>query len=196
MECVYSTFNKCGQNDNCIGCTNDPFKREMAYDEFRDIQYHWSCDSCKFCKPNADMDGIESPCKRLDHKHYSFSKAIFYSYDCGQRNGCICSDYEPKDNHLWLIKHFKPEFLKELNKRISPHATVGICIDHDWELRYYVTMSDFFNNTFINEDGTLKWIYRGHYRKTRKNPIGYEYVWEYPDGTVKVGATAFRGKEE
>lgn len=192
IKCPYTIEAKCGLHTTCKGCKEDPNKSTMTYDEFRDEQYYWNCDDCKYCNPRADQDGIESPCKRLDHKKYSFAKAVFYSYDCGQRNGCICSDFEPNDWQLWLARHYKPEFIKEYENRIEDNDVMYICIDHNWAVRYEVNKKDFFNNNFLDANGNLKWIRKGYYKRSKKSSIGYKYVWEYPDGVIIEGANSRR----
>lgn len=187
LKCPYQP---CGTNRNCVGCSLDPQKRNMTYEEFREEKCHWNCDDCKHCNPKADMEGIKSPCKRLDHKHFSFGKAVFYSYDCGQRNGFVCSDFEPVNWSLWLTRHYRPEFIIQKGKEIKDNATMTICIDHDWEVRYQVWAKDFFYNRFIDDKGNLKWIRKGYTKIDRKSPIGYTYVYEYPDGYIQKGANA------
>lgn len=160
----------------------------MDYDEFRDVMCHWNCDNCKHCNPKADLDGVVSTCKRLDHKRYSFAKAPFASYDCGQRNGFVCGDFEPVEWQKWLAEHWDSKFLNEHRNRIRDDATVSICIDHDWDVKYQVLAKDFFDGTFINEDGSLKWVRKGYYKRSKTSPIGYVYVYEYTDGTREYGA--------
>ena len=160
----------------------------MTYDEFRDEMCHWNCDNCKYCNPKADIDGVDSTCKRLDHKHFSFAKAVFYSYDCGQRNGFVCGDFEPNEWEKWLYEHWNPDFLNERRKRLTDADVVRLCIDHNWDVRYEVKAIDFFDNNFIDENWNLKWIRKGYYKQSRKSPIGYVYVWEYPDGVKIEGA--------
>lgn len=179
---------KCGSSLNCKGCKLDPNNSILTYDEFRDEQYYWNCDSCKYCNPWADMQGVKSTCKRLDHKVYNFAKAVFHSYDCGQRHGCICADFEPRESRVWLCNHWNPEFIKEYVNRISDKATVHLCLNHEWDVRYEVLKKDFVDGSFIAENGDLKWIRKKYYKKSRKNSIGYVYLNEYQDGTIQEGA--------
>lgn len=40
------------------------------------------CQHCLYHKSNADMENVQSTCKRLDHKHLRFAKPVFKCYDC------------------------------------------------------------------------------------------------------------------
>ena len=175
IKCPYKP---CGSNVNCIGCCYDPEKRELSNYVFWDMNCHLGCGDCKYCNPRGDMDNVKSPCKRIDHKHYQFAIPWFKSYDCGQRSGIVCSDFEPKEWNLWLYRHWKPEFLEDMKKNRTDRY-IGLCIDKDQSVRYYVKQEDFFNNTFKNEDGSLKWLFKKYYKRSKKSPIGYELVTEH-----------------
>lgn len=181
IKCPYLINNKCGLNDNCIGCIYDPQKRQMTSEMFWNMNCHLGCGDCKYCNPKADMVGIESNCKRLDHKHYQFAIPWFKSYDCGQRSGGICSDFEPNEWELWLYRHWKTEFkdIKHSKGSSTIPRYVGLCIDKDQSVRYYVYADDFYNNTFKNTDGSLKWVYKQYYKRSKKSAIGYKLIKEY-----------------
>lgn len=174
IKCPYLP---CGQNENCKGCCNDPHHSTMTKEEFFDINIHLGCGDCKYCDPCADLDGITSKCKRLDHKHFQFAVPWFKSYDCGQHSHGICYDFKPKDWELWIKRHFKKEFLD--NKDFKENQYVGICIDKNQKIRYYVSAKDFYYNTFLNSDGSLKWIKKMYYKKSTRSPIGYELITEW-----------------
>ena len=177
LKCPYTVDNKCGYNSNCKGCSSNPNKTEMSAEEFWDECSHLGCGDCIYCDPRGDMDNITSPCKRIDHKHIQFAIPWFKSYDCGQRSGGICNDFQPNCWELWLIRHWKPEF-KEVYKDNTNTKYVGLCLDKDQSIRYYVKFEDFFNNTFKNEDGSLKWVKKCYYKRTRIG-FGYKLIWEY-----------------
>lgn len=187
IKCPYLP---CGSNENCIGCCYDPQERPMTKEMFWDANCHLGCGDCKYCNPSADMDSIESPCKRIDHKHIQFAVPWFKSYDCGQRSGGICSDFEPNEWELWLYRHWKSEFKDiEHGKGSSTIPRyVGLCLDKDQSIRYYVNADDFYNNTFKESDGSLKWVKKEYYKQSRKSPIGYVLVteWKYPQFEKKV----------
>ena len=61
--------------------------------------------------------------------------------------------------------------------------TISLCINKDFEKRYYINYLQFFDNKFKNKNDSLKWIKVGYYKQTRQNDIGYKYIYEYPDGT-------------
>lgn len=168
-------YKPCGSNENCIGCNLDPEKRIMSSEMFWDMNCHLGCGDCKYCNVKADLDGEESTCKRIDHKHIQFAKPYFKSYDCGQRSAILCSDFEPNEWELWLYRHWKREFLG----KVSTDGYIGLCLDKDQSVRYFVTKEDFFYNTFLNEDGSLKWKKKMYYKQSRKSPIGYELIIEW-----------------
>lgn len=175
-KCPYAP---CGSNNTCIGCKYDPQKRNMDSEIFKDYCCHLGCGDCKYCNPSADLDSVESNCKRIDHKHIQFTKPWFKSYDCGQLGGGICNDFEPKEGLFWLYNHWKPEFKVKFMKGFNTtRKVVGLCLDKDQSIRYYVNYKDFFYNTFKNDDGSLKWLYKQYYKQSRKSPIGYVLITE------------------
>lgn len=180
MNDIICLYKPCGQNENCIGCINDPQHREMTAEQFFDCQ-RLSCGGCVYCNPSADLDSVESTCKRLDHKHLQFAKPWFKSYDCGQRGGCICSDFKPKEWQLWLYRHYKKDFLNHLNLK----GYIPLCIDKDWSIRYYVKKKDFYNNTFLDADNNPKWVFKKYYKQSRKSVTGYKLITEYKDGKCR-----------
>lgn len=167
----------------------------MTYGEFRDECNCINCGHCKYFRVNADMKCIDSLCKRLDHKKYSFSKFVFGSYNCGQNNGSICREFEPKSIWKWMYNNWDESFtdlrIAEIDK--NGHRVITICIDHNWDVRYKVRYSDFADGTFIDNDGNLKWIRKEYYKrkkKSEKNPTGYVYCCEYRDGSIVYGANS------
>lgn len=136
------------------------------------------CGQCKWFNVNADREGFESTCKRLDHKHLRFAKPVFKSYDCGQFGGCcVCSDFYPNKSARWLYEHWE-----EVKKQIityKENELIGLCVDGDFDTIYKVKVTDFYNNTFLNKDGTLKWVLKTYCKSSRKSPTGYEIIKEY-----------------
>ena len=137
------------------------------------------CGQCKWFNCNADRDGFESTCKRLDHKRLRFAKKVFASYDCGQFEKNICSDFYPAERCVWLLNHW--EEVKSQIVPYNPNEVIFLNVDKDADVRYAVNALDFYNGTFINDDGSLKWIYKKYCVKCRDNVTGYKIVREYPN---------------
>lgn len=169
MACIYAMMNDgCGKDHNCKGCKHDPTKSSpLTYDELEEEGVHLTCGSCIHFNGIANMDSQSSTCKRLDHKHFSFYKNPFLTYASGYGCEHICADFEPKSCCVWLHNHWRPQHLIEYGKRIGSNEKTSLCIDHDWSVIYKVSRRDFFYNTFINADGTLKWISKEYMK--RKN---------------------------
>ena len=150
------------------------------YDEW----CHLGCGDCEYCNSKADMDGVESQCKRIDHKHLQFAVPWFKSYDCGQLSGITCADFKPLEIRKWLYEHWVSidDYMRayeEIEGKPYVRGYLGLCIDKDTSVRYYVNYKDFFYNKFLNEDGSLKWVKKCYYKRSKKSPTGYELVWEY-----------------
>lgn len=139
------------------------------------------CGECKWFKVNADMNSVESACKRLDHKHLRFAKKIFKSYDCGQFDINTCADFEPDERKVpWLYNHWN-----EVKEQIIPYGefeTIELNVDGNTDVRYAIWANDFYNNTFINKDGSLKWIYKYYQVPSRSSVTHYDIVYETTDG--------------
>lgn len=156
---------------------------EIEDDSLQDMCYFVGCGSCKHFNVRADMDGVESTCKRIDHKHIQFAKPWFKSYDCGQYTRTMCNDFEPDEGHVYLYKHWTDPIdyaCKGDESRIK--GKIWLCLDKDQSVRYAVTMRDFWYGTFLNEDGSLKWIEKMYYKRSKKSPIGYVLVREDHEG--------------
>lgn len=146
----------------------------------------WCSVSCKHCKYSQYTEMfhdkktiIQSECKRIDHNHIRFAKPFFIVYDCGRMLTHCCSDFEPSSGNPWLYNHWG-EIDIILPKE---NATIPFTLDGDTSTWYYVRYLDFYNNTFLNTDGTLKWVYKMYYKKVR-NTLGYVLMREYADGKV------------
>lgn len=181
MECVYYNRNAShhGCEDACIGCKNDPQHRQITRDEFLDMWCSLRCKDCKFYKVDADRN--ESICKRIDHKHIQFAVPWFKSYDCD--SGGICSDFEPSETKVWLYNHWKGyDFLYPCPPKET--STTALCLDRDQSVRYHVLTRDFQNNTFLDEQGNLKWVEKLYYKQSRSSPIGYVLCREFRSGEI------------
>lgn len=141
------------------------------------------CGHCKFFNVKADMLDVQSTCKRLDHKHIKFAKPWFKAYDCGQFGGCICKDFEPSPTCVYLYVHWL-SYLDYFKHDPDDSSLIALVLDNDFSVRYFVKKKDFVNNTFLNPDGTLKWVKKMYYKVSRKNSVGYQLVNEYPDGKI------------
>lgn len=163
----------------------------MTFAEFED-EYgcNLTCQDCKYFKGNADVNGVESTCKRLDHKTIQFAKNPFASYNCGSGNGtswCLCNDFELDTIYKLLREKWQPEWKEEILKKYRK-GTMCLCLDGNFEVRYEILCSDFVDNTFLDENGNLKWLRKQYYKQSRKSPIGYKFINEYPDGYIQENA--------
>jgi hypothetical protein len=141
----------------------------MTVNEFWDEYSYINCEQCRWC---------HTKCKRIDHKHFSFARPWFKSETYSQGIAAVCRDFVPASYCVWINKNWIgwDEWVKGFEKQPK---TVSLCIDGDQSIRYHVSWTDFVNNTFVDNDGNLKWVYKLYYRKTRKSPIGYKLVTEY-----------------
>lgn len=145
----------------------------MTKEEFFD---EWSHISCKDCKHYSCKDDCFCK-KRLDHKKYRIAQPWFvtcYDYDFH-----ICSDFVATDHYPWLYNHWKKEFTEDCYNK---NGTISIIIDGDKSVRYCIKAEDYFFNTFLDENGNLKWTKKMYYKQSRKSPTGYELIREYPNG--------------
>lgn len=137
------------------------------------------CGECIYFKVNADLNGIESTCKRLDHKKLRFAVPWFKTYDCGQFNGCVCRDFEPAKWCKYLYENWSS--FDDYFREILDRKTVDLVIDGNLSIRYQIRYIDFVNNTFLDKEGNLKWIKRYFYKRVKvseENPTGYKLVYE------------------
>lgn len=152
----------------------------MTREELRDCWPRLECGNCKYFNVRAEMKDVDSTCKRLDHKAHKFAVPWFKSYDCGQFSTTVCKEFIPKSSCKWLYEHWTcVEDFKPLEE-VKDGATIGLVYGDDQSVRYYVDFWDWWNGTFLNEDGTYKWVYRMYYnRPSKKHPTYYELVKEY-----------------
>lgn len=153
---------------------------EITEDSLQDTCYHVGCGDCEFFRVNADRE--ESRCKRIDHKRIRFYVPWFKSYDCGQRSAVMCADFKPAKWHKYLYEHWTDPVdyaaMGDINRIKDSKKWVSLRIANDpWV--YRISAWDFWNNTFLEEDGSLKWASRWKYIRTRSSPTGYAIQWEY-----------------
>lgn len=124
--------------------------------------------SCVRCKYGGDS------CKRLGGTNFEFARPWFLC----QSNGTMCKDFEPAAYCRWLKQNWVSfdDYFGAGNK--FDGETVALCIDGYQSIRYYVRRIDFVNGTFVNGNGTLKWVKKQYYKMSRKSPTGYELVKE------------------
>jgi hypothetical protein len=140
---------------------------------------HLHCGNCKHFSVWADMR--ESFCKRIDHKKIKFAIPWFACYDCGQRAGTICSDFElnevlcPAIAKEW--KGFGDYWTKYVETWLPYHNTdtgIGFTLNGDTSIRYKVKLLDYVYGTMLDENGKLK-AYEKVYYKQDRDPKGYGY---------------------
>lgn len=138
-------------------------RNELLNDEWSFL----ACGQCKFWGKN---------CKRIDHKHFQFAKPWFRCYDEGQYASYCCRDFVPADWCVWLKQHWTS--LDDYYGEDVDKGYVALCIDGDQSVRYYVLRKDWNNNTFVDDNGKLKWCRKMYYKIDRSSPIGYRLVEE------------------
>lgn len=168
-------YEPCGSHEYCIGCVHDPEKREMTYEEFIDLNAYICCHDCQYCDVRGEQPNVVSPCKRIDHKTIQRAIPWFKSYDC---NGSICSEFIPVAHRKWLKNHWKPDF----NRRPVDGSVITLVLNGDQSVRYEVTKESWWDGSFKDENGNLKWIRKYYCVRSKISPTGYEIEYEYPDG--------------
>lgn len=145
------------------------------------------CGQCQHFKVRAEMEGVESSCKRLDHKHIRFAVPWFKSYDCGQHGGAVCDDFTPREDCKYLYEHWTGFY--DYWGPVSDTDLLGLVLDGETSVRWYVRYKDFVEGTFLDDAGNLKWVKKMYYKqckKTPRYPTDYKLMVELPDGTVHV----------
>lgn len=138
-------------------------------------RYH--CRMCKHYNCRADMESVQSTCKRIDHKKVQFYRPWFKSYDCSY--GVICSDFEPKyaKEHWDGFENYWNSYKKYWNTRTETD-NAAFFLDGNTNIGYKVKLTDFVFGTMYNDDGTLKAYEKFYYKQSRKSPTGYELIHE------------------
>lgn len=170
-------------------------------DEFRaDEMYHLRCRECLYHKCDADCDGVESVCKRIDHKAIRFYSPWFKSYDCGTYH-LICRDFEPHlfrwplGREVWRGYDDYRALMKEIGESWATGKMKALWFRlKDDKAVYEVDTEDFINGTMI-QDGYLM-CKRKIFCKPSKNEVtGYKWTYESidcvklpsADGVIKDG---------
>jgi hypothetical protein len=144
----------------------------MIKDEFLDECCYIECKDCIHYSPCADIDGYKSNCKRLDHKHFQFAVPFCKSYDCSSTY--ICKEFKPSPIYKWIYEHWIG--VDTFVGKIKDSDTVPIVVDGNTDIRYYVKYKDFYNGTFVDKNGELKWVLKTYYKRSKKSPIGWKLV--------------------
>ena len=144
------------------------------------------CRNCRFFNCRADMKGVESTCKRLDHKTIRFAVPWFKSYDCDF--GTICSNFEPRDGQTAIKKEWEdlggfsgwfPLWIEQWRGG-KTDGLLYFTLGEDTNVRYGVKFLDYVYGKMII-DGELQAVEKMYYRKHRickEYPTGYELVHE------------------
>lgn len=167
MNNIVCPYKPCGENQNCIGCIHDPQQRLMTKEQFNEECWRLSCANC--AHRNREVGNtIESHCKRID----GIDTAITGLSTSQIAKDILCSDFEPDDIKKWMYRHWQPEFLPlpEENKYVPLRIKDDVT-------HYAVAYTDFYHNTFKNDDGSLKWVFKMYRNKDNKRIV------EYPDGS-------------
>lgn len=157
-------------------------KMNAEDDELYGELYPIRCRHCKYWKADADRDGVESSCKRIDHKLVKCAKPWFKSYHCGEQHE-ICRDFDPDPKRSPRTAELWPGFDRYIDLKTDagdmkePLRPVWFCLNNDFGVRYGVDYWDFVDGTMI-KDGCLMCKKKMYYKINRKNPIGYDLITE------------------
>lgn len=151
-----------------------------------------SCRSCKFYRANSDRDGVESLCKRIDHKHIRFAPQLSGLYDCG-RNHIVCSDFAPAhpeyaDFREWTgFEDFWVVFVKAWLPYENTNKIIWFIVGKDTFTMYGVPLMSFVNGTMI-ENGILKAEKKRYYSECEDDLIGCKLITEDINGVdIRTG---------
>lgn len=159
-------------------------------DEFRaDEMYSLRCYECRYHKCDAERDGVESTCKRIDHKTIRFYTPWFRSYDCGTQH-LICRDFEPDlfrwprgdgiwkgyDDYRALMKETGEAWASDNRESVSKRLWFRLS-DDGFKTIYEVDTEDFINGTMI-QDGYLRARRRIRCKPSRDSVTGYRWIYE------------------
>lgn len=157
--------------------------RGCAGERESDVLSALMCGRCTHWRVDADRDGVESSCPRIDHKHIRFAEPYFKSYDCGRYNRCVCREFAPNKN---LYPRFAEEFVSYDD--CFPNGQEGmlwLVVDGNTDVLYTVRRDDFANGTYLKDDGSLKWVEKFYYKRcavSERNPLGRRLIRERSEG--------------
>lgn len=153
---------------------------------------HVGCGDCAYFKVNADLDGVESTCKRIDHKKVKFAIPWFKCYDCGMNSLHIpCGDFIPAhpeyaDFREWTnFSDFWKVYVETWLPYKNENITLPFTINGDTSVRYHVPLSKFIDGTMI-VDGVLQAVEKT-YCKRDKVECGvqlYKIIHKKIDGVL------------
>lgn len=127
-----------------------------AVEKLRDEFNYIGCGLCKHFRVRADLDGVASTCKRLDHKKVRFYAPWFVCYACGDQYDYLCNDFEPAFDRAPALKSLWTG-VDDYVGSIPDSARIPLTLKRDPENIYYVRASDFYDGSFI-QDGNLRVI--------------------------------------
>lgn len=150
---------------------------------------HCYCGDCAYFKGNAHMAGVESTCKRIDHKTVKFAVPWFKSYDCGQRDHIPCGDFVPAhpeyaDFKEWTnFSDFWQIYVKAWLPYENEDITVPFTIYGDTSVRYHVPLVKYIDGTMI-VDGVLQATEKEYYKRIKDNSFPFKLIHETIDGVL------------
>lgn len=133
---------------------------------------------CGDCRHFGHSSPGHTPCrKRIDHETVRFAQPWFKSYDCNQRSGVICSEFEPSGLYVFLARtwrgfdYYWPRFVEQWG---APRY-IPFTLDGNTKVRYHVRTANFvFGNLFVGD--RLNAYERTFYVRDNKSPFGYRLV--------------------
>lgn len=131
------------------------------------------CQDCLYFNIRADQEGVESKCKRLDHKKVKYAIPFFASYTCGEHH-LPCRDFVPKypeyaDFKEWTnFEDWWKLFVKFGNGRIYERDdnTMAFTVNGNTDVNYRVPTKKFLDGTMI-VDGVLQAVEKTYYKRDK-----------------------------
>lgn len=141
----------------------------------RDEYCHVGCGNCAYFNFGCDP-GVESTCKRIDHKKIRFAVPWFKSYDCGQYTAHMCAEFQPDSSCKWLAAHWPgtDAYVGE----IPDDAMMWMTFGGNTKVRWAIKTKEFYEGSFQNPDGTVRCWRKMYYKKTKESPFGYKLIQE------------------
>lgn len=137
-----------------------------------------------------------SQCKRTDGKRIQIAYPWFASHNYG--NCPICRDFELSDWHVWLksrwtsFDDYYPLYVAQWFPYQNDNCSIGLFLNGDTDITYYMRYSDFRDGNMFRKDGKLNVFKRRYWkRKHEKDGPGYIRVVGGVDGF-----DLYKGKED
>lgn len=113
-------------------------------------------------------------CKRIGGTNISFYKPWFAVASYGRP----CRDFSPIPDWKWLYEHW--DGFDDYYSQAEDYYKRDVCLvlDNNFDILYRVRWEDWINNTFLDDNGELKWIKKSYYKRTREG-LGFKLVHEY-----------------